>query len=134
MFHFPRCYLAATVILAAFSSAVFGQAIDLVCSGTMNAKEIRGTAGPGATRVDLERRHISTPVGNFEIIKIEETKIFFSDPQEKQLIVSGHLDRLSGQMTVTWFRPEEQAKMRAGLPAKIERLAELRCSAAKRLF
>jgi hypothetical protein len=133
MFQFQRSYIAATVILAAFNSAASGQPVDLVCSGAFNQyepNEVKGTAGPGATRVDLA----PTPVGEFQISKVEETAIYFKDDPGKQLIVFGYLDRLTGQMTVLWRRPEEEAKMQAGLPHKVVMSAELRCAVSKRLF
>jgi hypothetical protein len=136
MFQFEHRYLAAAIILAAFNNAAFGQKIDLVCNGAVHQFEpdrVEGTAGPGATTVDLGRNRISTPVGEFRISKVEDTTVYFDDPG-KQLIVFGYLDRLTGKMTVFWRRPEEEAKMQAGLPAKAAMSAELRCSVSKRLF
>jgi hypothetical protein len=139
MFHFPRNYSAATVVLAAFSSAAFGQTIDLVCSGTLQGPKFAdSTVGPGATRVDLEGRHISTPVGNFRITKVGETTVWFEgDPEKPFLQIGvgwGSLDRLSGKMTVWWATPNERAKWKAGETSTVALFGELRCSAAKRLF
>jgi hypothetical protein len=131
MFRLPCSYLAATILFAAFNSMACGQAIDLVCSGTWHdfrpTPTINSTVGPAATKVDLENRRITTPIGNFSMFKIEDTKIWFQDDPGKQLFVQGSLDRLSGQMTISWWNPEEMWK-RAAM------IAELRCSAAKRLF
>jgi hypothetical protein len=102
MFRFPRNYLVATILFAALNSPACSQAIDLVCSGTMRQFDPSPTNGAverGATRVDLEHKRISTPVGNFWISKIEETKIWFEE-LGKQLVGEGSLDRLSGQMTI----------------------------------
>jgi len=126
----------ASFILAAFNSASSGQTIDLVCNGAMNEYEpdhIEGTAGPGVARVDLGRKHISTPVGEFRISKVQETTIYFDDP-ENQLKVFGYLDRATGQMTVFWRRPEEEAKVQTGLPSTTAMYAKLSCSVSKRLF
>jgi hypothetical protein len=131
-----RHYLIATGMIAALNSTAFGQTVDLVCNGAVHQfepNEVHGTAGPGATRVDVGRQRISTPVGEFRITKVEDTKIYFDDPG-KQLVVFGYLDRLTGEMTVFWRRPEEEARMQAGLSHKVAILAELRCAVSKRLF
>jgi hypothetical protein len=125
-----RSYLTAMVIAACFNGAASAQTVDLVCNGAFHQyepKEVHGTAGPGATRVDLGQQRISTPVGEFSINKVNETTIYFNDPG-KSLVVFGYVDRLTGEMRVFWRRPEEEAKMQAGLPHKVAMYAELRCS------
>ena len=138
MFQFLRgiVLIAAVFTIAVFNGAALGQTITLVCSGKMYESEpdkIESTVGPGAATLNLELKRVSTPVGDFRITKVEDTKISFDDP-EKQLKVFGYLDRLSGQMTVFWRRPEEEAKMQAGLISKMVMYAELSCSVSKRLF
>ena len=139
MFRFPSAYLAAAILCVVCSTTATGQAIiDLVCSGAVQFYE-HGTVTPTATRVDLEHNFISTPVGNFRIRKVEETKIWFEDDPEKQSAIQGHtaegsLDRLSGQMTIWWQRPTERAELRAGLSSKVGMSVELRCSAPTRFF
>jgi hypothetical protein len=93
---------------------------------------MEGTA-TGATTIDLENERIVTPVGDFHITRVEDTSVTFDDPGKK-LVVFGNLDRMTGKMTVFWRRPEEEARMRAGLTSKMSRYAELGCSASKRLF
>src|SRR3954452_11472384 len=124
MFRFPSTYLAAAILCVACNTTASGQEIiDLVCRGTVQIYEPppagNDTVTPTATRVDLEHNFISTPVGDFRISKVEETKIWFEDDPEKQSAIQGHtaegsLDRLSGQMTIWWQRPTERAKLRAG--------------------
>jgi hypothetical protein len=123
-------------IASALNNAAFGQTIDLVCNGEVHQYEpnpVEGTAGPGAAWVDLGLKRISTPVGDFRITKVEETAIYFDEPG-KPLKVFGYLDRSTGRMTVFWRRPEEEAKMQAGLPSNMVRYAVLACSVSKRLF
>jgi hypothetical protein len=132
-----RC-LAATVILAAFNSVASGQTINLVCSGKYRSYEkgtdfVDANVAPGATQVDLERKLISTPAGQFRISKVEETRIYINE-ERQNLVVWGSLDRLSGELSVFMLRPTEHAKMRNGLSAKVETNIELRCSVSKRLF
>jgi hypothetical protein len=123
-------------IVSAINNAAFGQTIDLMCNGQVHQYEpsrLEGVAGPGATRVDLGLKRISTPVGDFRITKVEETAIYFDEPG-KSLKVFGYLDRSTGRMTVFWRRPEEEARMQAGLPSNVVRYAALGCSVSKRLF
>jgi hypothetical protein len=123
-------------IVLAINNAAFGQTVDLVCNGEVRQYEpnhLEGTAGPGAARVDLGLKRISTPVGDFRITRVEETAIYFDEPG-KPLKVFGYLDRSTGRMTVFWRRPEEEAKMQAGLPSNMVRYATLACSVSKRLF
>jgi hypothetical protein len=55
------------VIFGAFNTAASGQPIDLVCRET----EYNKVKGPSeAAVVDLERRRISTPVGDFQISSV----------------------------------------------------------------
>jgi hypothetical protein len=131
-----KVWLIGTVVIAlALSNGVaVGQTIYLTCSGTVHEYEsgMHGSA-TGAATIDLEQGRINTPVGNFHIIRVEETSIIFDDPGGK-LVVFGHLDRMTGGMTVYWRRPEEEAKLQARLPANNFRIAELSCTASKRLF
>jgi hypothetical protein len=102
------------------------KAIDLNCSGEMHtygSRHIEGTVSPGATIVDLEKRSISTPVGDFRITNISEGSISFDDPAR---FVFGTLDRMSGEMKVFWRNPEDKSKM--------ARYGELKCLAAKHPF
>jgi hypothetical protein len=88
---------------------------------------------PAATRVDLDRKRVSTPLGEFPLSKIEENTIFIAGEQNG-LIVFGSLDRLSGKMSISWQHPTEAAKLRAGQSSQLLRQADLNCSLAKRLF
>jgi hypothetical protein len=132
-----RSRLTATAILvAAFNTSALGQTIDLTCNGSIHHYEpeaLKATVGPAATRVDLERKRIVTPFGEFRIRKVEETTIYFDNPG-MELVVDGRIDRVTGKMTVIWRSPEEEAKMRAVGSSKAAQFAELRCSVSKRLF
>lgn len=117
-------------------SIVPAEAIDLSCKGVMHtfAMETKqGTVDPGAAVVDLDRKTIATPVGNFRITRILDESITFDDPTSK-LLVFGTLDRVSGAMNVFWRTAAQEAKVRAGLSSTAEMYADLKCSAAKRLF
>lgn len=83
--------------------------------------------------MDLEKKRIATPVGNFRITRISDESIAFDDPTSK-LVVFGTLDRVSGAMNVFWRTAAQEAKVQAGLPSAAEMYADLKCSAAKRLF
>ena len=76
--------------------------------------------------MDLEHKHIATPVGSFRITTISDDSISFDDPNSKQLVVFGTLDRISGLMRVFWRHPEDTSK--------VAMYSELKCSTAKRLF
>jgi hypothetical protein len=105
------------------------EAIDLSCQGVMHTyemKQIEGTVEPGAAVVDLEHKRIATPVGSFRITTISDDSISFDDPNSKELVVFGTLDRISGLMRVFWRHPNDNSKAAM--------YAELKCSAAKRLF
>lgn len=123
-----KAVVVLTTLILASTIACAG-AVDLTCGGVMHtyqATHIQGSVAPGATIVDLEQRRITTPVGSFRVIDISEDSITFDDPREKQLIVFGTLDRLSGLMRIFWRNPQNSTKM--------ARYAELNCSIAKRLF
>jgi hypothetical protein len=130
-----RVWLIGTVVttLALFNGVAIGQTINLACSGTVSDYETHtGSSVTGAATIDLEQGHIKSPVGDFHIIRFDETQIFFDDPGGK-LVVSGHLDRTTGgyDMKVDWRRPEEEAKLQAGQPADDIRAANLSCAASK---
>jgi hypothetical protein len=117
-------------------SAVPANAIDLSCRGVMHTyamEKKQGTVDPGAAVVDLEKKRIATPVGSFRITRILEESITFDDPTSN-LKVFGTLDRVSGAMNVFWRTPEQEAQLQAHLSSVAEMYAELKCSAAKRLF
>ena len=124
--------MKAIIGLVSFALAIGiapARAIDLTCRGEMHyyeSKHIEVTIPPGAAIVDLEKRSITTPLGDFRITVVSEGSISFSDPAEKWLIVSGTLDRMSGLMRVFWQNPKDNTKM--------ARYGELKCSTAKRLF
>jgi len=120
----PLVSLALAVTIAP------AEAIDLSCQGVMNTYEMerkQGTVGPGAAVVDLEHKRIATPVGSFRITTISEDSISFDDPTSKELVDFGTLDRISGAMNVFWRHPGEDNSHAA-------MYADLKCSAAKRLF
>jgi hypothetical protein len=105
------------------------EAIDLTCKGVMHTYELKqteGTVEPRAAVVDLEHKRIATPVGSFRITTISDDSISFDDPNSKQLVVFGTLDRISGLMRVFWRHPEDNSK--------VATYSELKCSSAKRLF
>jgi hypothetical protein len=130
--HGPSVTNMKAVLIAAAILAVTiapAAAIDLSCKGVMHTYEMEqkeGAVDPGAAVVDLEQKRIATPVGNFRITTISEDSISFDDPSSKQLVVFGTLDRISGLMRVFWRHPNDNS--RAAM------YAELKCSAAKRLF
>jgi hypothetical protein len=108
------------------------QTINLICRGSFTLYEPKTVTrtldpGVGATSIDLEGRKISTPVGQFIVNKITDSEILFDDPKGR-LKVSGHLDRLTGAMTIFWRHPTEDEKMRASLPSKTAMYAELNCA------
>lgn len=132
-----KAWLIGTVgiVLVASNSAVVGQTINLMCSGTVYQYEPNRMEGSatGAATIDLENGRIGTPVGDFHITRVEETSVTFDDPG-RELVVFGKLDRMTGRMTVFWRRPEEEAKMQAHLTSNSSMYAELSCAATKRLF
>jgi hypothetical protein len=88
---------------------------------------------PAATTVDLAQKLILTPVGQYRISKVEETKIYVAE-ERQDFSVWGTLDRLTGKMDIFWERLAERAKRRAGSPSKFAALLELQCSVSNRLF
>jgi hypothetical protein len=112
------------------------EAIDLSCRGIMHTyamEKQQGTVDPGAAVVDLEKKRIATPVGNFRITNISEESVTFDDPSSK-FLGFGTLDRVTGAMNVFWRTAAQEAKVKAGLSSVSEMYADLKCSAAKRLF
>jgi hypothetical protein len=117
------------IFLALAITIAPAEAIDLSCKGVMHTYEMKqkeGTVDPGAAVVDLEHKRIATPVGSFRITTIADDSISFDDPDSKQFVVFGTLDRISGLMRVFWRHP--------GDTSKAAMYSELNCSAAKRLF
>jgi hypothetical protein len=136
LLHLEWRYLIVMGVIA-ISTAASGQTVDLMCGGKFYQYEpskIESSVAPRATRIDLHRKRISTPVGEFRISNAEDTAIFFKEVLPGPLLVFGRLDRLSGEMTIFWRRPEEEEKLQAGLTAQTAMYADLRCSVSKRLF
>lgn len=132
------CVLHSLVIFALFFVVPVAQAqvFGLVCSGTISVyesdpRELNVPAG--ATTVDLDGHVLSTPVGKFHITKADEQAIYFDDPSGP-LKVFGYIDRFTGDLTIFWRRPEEEAKLLAGREAIMSRYAKLRCVPSERLF
>jgi hypothetical protein len=112
------------------------QTINLVCGGKFHQYDPEGrtaTVPPAATTVDLAKKLILTPVGQYRISKVEETKIYVAE-ERQDFSVWGTLDRLTGKMDIFWERLAERAKRRAGSPSKFAALLELQCSVSNRLF
>jgi hypothetical protein len=89
------------------------EAIDLSCQGVMHTYEMKqkeGTVDAGAAVVDLEQKHIATPVGSFRITTISDDSISFDDPKLREFVVFGTLDRISGLMRVFWRHPNDNSK------------------------
>jgi len=89
-----------------------------------------------ASSKDLASKEITTPLGTYRLSQIEENKLMFDRPatREFNLVTHGSLDRVTGKMVIIWIRPEQDAKYKFGQLEKMTRLAEFRCSTAKRLF
>jgi hypothetical protein len=117
------------IFLALAITIAPAEAIDLSCTGVIHTYDLekkQGTVEPGASVVDLEQKRIATPVGSFRIKTIAEDSITFDDPTSKEFVVFGTLDRISGLMRVFWRLPNDTSRT--------ARYAELKCSAAKRMF
>jgi hypothetical protein len=124
-----RTVTGLLIFLALATTITPAEAIDLSCQGVMHTYEMKqkeGTVDPGAAVVDLEHKRIATPVGSFRITTISDDSISFDDPNSKQLVVFGTLDRISGLMRVFWHHPGDNSQAAM--------YAELKCSTAKRLF
>jgi hypothetical protein len=129
-------FLLTACALGLLSSPASAQTINLVCGGTFSQydpERLDAKVSPTATTVDLERKLLSTPVGQYLISRIEDTKIVIYEERQDFSVV-GSLDRLTGKMEITWQRPAERAKLLAGLSSKIAGRIELQCSASNRLF
>jgi hypothetical protein len=127
--HRMRAVMGLLISIALATTIAPAQAIDLSCTGVMHTYEMKqkeGAVDPGAAVVDLEHKRIATPVGSFRITTIADDSISFDDPDSKQFVVFGTLDRISGLMRVFWRHP--------GDTSKAAMYSELKCSAAKRLF
>jgi hypothetical protein len=129
----------ASLIAAGAGGSAFAQAVNLTCDGQLHVYEperISATVSPTASAVDLANNEITTPLGTYRLSRIEENKLTFDGPatRELNLVTHGSLDRLTGKMVIIWLRPEQDAKYKAGQLDKMARLAEFKCSTAKRLF
>jgi hypothetical protein len=148
-----RTTVCAIVVLSLSNVIANAQSVNLSCRGTAylsSGTTGRGSppstnlVGPAATVVDIDNRKITTPLGEYTISKVDETTVYFED--HRLWAVDGHLDRISGEMHINWYQPAEWAKAKqqaddilAGrkvTPKAVDvaMLAELHCSAAKRLF
>lgn len=130
-----RRYFMLLLLCCIPLSPCHGQVVDLVCSGTMQSRpaNVTGTVAPGATHIDLGVNTILTPVGTFEIIRLDDSQLSFGGLMQG-LHASGTLDRVSGEMTVFFRNDEEKRRMQAGLEHTYTMYARLRCSTAKKLF
>jgi hypothetical protein len=123
---FAAAFLAFSVVHAA-------QRINLVCSGTMrewSPNLTEGDVAPTTAVLDLDAGTFSTPIGNFRVTKVDETKVLFDNPSSR-LKIFGSLDRLTGVMDVIGAEPEEAAKMAAGQSARSSMSANLECGAPR---
>ena len=126
-----------TLFVGAPISCANAQTTNLVCGGEFHEYEprhVESTVAPTAATVDIANSRITTPLGMFRITSVSEAGVGFEDAGNNRFKVTGYVDRVSGQMTISWRRPEEEAKVQAGMPAHNSMFAELACSAAKRLF
>jgi hypothetical protein len=131
-------YLAlyTTVAIHLVLGPASAQTVNLVCGGTFrqyDPEQRTVTVPPAATTVGLAQMLISTPVGQYRISKVEETKISLGE-ERQDFFVRGTLDRLTGKMDIFWERPAERAKRLAGSSSKLAGSIELQCSVPKRLF
>jgi hypothetical protein len=129
----------ASLIAAGSGGSAFAQAVNLTCGGELHIYEperMDATVNPTASAVDLASNEITTPLGTYRLSRIEENKLTFDGPatREFNLVTHGSLDRLTGKMVIIWLRPEQDAKYKIGQLENMARLAEFKCSTAKRLF
>lgn len=129
-----KALLAVPFCLISFEASA--QIADLSCSGKMHQyipEHREGSISPGAARIDIEKRALATPVGDFRITHVHDNSISF-DSLTDPLVVFGTLDRVTGAMTIFWRTQAEDAKLKAGLPHTVTRYADMACIPAKRMF
>ncbi len=131
-----RRFAVTSAILLFFMPNANAQNVTLTCQGTLyeyGPSAIVATIPPGTTYIDFDKKRIATPTGVYLVTALNDTDLVFGEIQGA-LKVFGTLDRTTGKMRIFWRTPEEHTKMRAGLPSKMSRFAELICLPAKRLF
>jgi hypothetical protein len=127
--------ITLAVALALLTGAAHAQTVDLVCGGISYTwvegtnQRMQGPVDAASVVVDFDRNMISTstPAGAYHIRQMTDASIEFGDG----FLVNGHLDRLTGQLSITQSTPEEAAKRRAGQTANMFRFDDLKCSVAK---
>jgi hypothetical protein len=134
--------IAATALLLVGSAVTANaQPVNLSCAGTFKEFEperLDASVPPTASSVDLQERILKVPLGPFSITSVNESSLTIESnltaPTLGPLIVTGWLDRTTGNFTAFWYRPEEKRKMDAGQTAHASMYLELGCSVSKRLF
>src|SRR4051812_43692136 len=92
------------LLLSIAPNVANAQTISLMCNGYVQTKDTKATAS-GATTIDLDRQTVSSPVGDFRVLSVDDRSISFNGSQN-QLTVFGNVDRFTGRMTIFWYQPQ----------------------------
>jgi hypothetical protein len=87
-----------------------------------------------AAQVDLETFTITTPLGHYHITETDESSVTFNGQSSNGYVITGMLDRSSGQMSIRWLSKHEQAEFDRTGQAEIGMSADLKCSRGTRPF
>jgi len=123
---------AFILALAMMPSEALGQIIDLSCTGRMYRSPRSGPTGPVEVRVDLDKRSIAFPWGDFPITRLDREMAHFGR-KDGAFIATGVLNRIAGTVRMTWKIPNEDEKERAGKRGVTSRFTLLWCVIQKLL-
>jgi hypothetical protein len=117
---------AFILAMAVMPSVALGQIIDLSCKGRTYRNPASGPTGPVDVRLDLDRRSIALPWGDFPITQLDQKTVHFGR-KDGAFIATGILDRIVGTLHMTWKKPKEAEKERAGKRGVTSRFTTLWC-------
>lgn len=123
--------------LSCAASSALAEPVDLTCWGTVHQyiPIVREASLAQATaQVDLETFTVTTPLGHYHITETDESSVTFNGQSSNGYVVTGTLDRSSGQMSIRWLSKHAQAEFDQTGQAEIGMSADLKCSRGTRPF
>jgi hypothetical protein len=123
--------------LSCAATSALAEPVDLTCWGTVHQytpTAAEASLASFAAQVDLGTSTIATSLGRYQMTETDGSSVTFIGSSSNGFVITGTLDRSSGQMNIRWLSEKEQAKFDQTGQAELGMSADLKCSKATPLF
>jgi hypothetical protein len=125
---------AVLVACLGLAGTAHGNAVTLICSGSLTADGKQVNIGGETAILDLEKRSFKPPLyPEFPLTRVGESDLSFGS-ELPNLSTWGSLDRVSGSLAMNVMRPSERKTLQAGGTAHFLAWMSAKCAPAQRMF